>query len=379
MNEHIYPPHTIGIMGGGQLGRMLAISARQMGYSVVILEPDSNCPAKHFANTHLIAEYTDKEALLNLANLADVITTEFENVPAESIKFLTKFKPVYPKENALVISQHRLKEKIFFNSLNIKTTQYQQIKSTEDILNVDDNMYPAILKTSTLGYDGKGQIKVSNKQELANAFETMNRAECILEKMLNLKTEVSVIIARNHQETAVYPIIENIHKNGILDLSIAPARIDDKIVKIIQRYALDITTKLDYIGLLTIEFFITNNDEVIANEMAPRPHNSGHYSIDASVTSQFEQQLRSVCGLRLGDASSSTSAVMINILGDIYPNAQQPNWGVILDKYENAKLHLYNKTQAKIGRKMGHITLLGQNVDKLITQANEIKNQLNIV
>ncbi len=374
--KSIYPPQTIGIIGGGQLGRMLAISTRQMGYKVVVLEPDVNAPAKYFANEHIIANYTDKLALTKLAELSDVITTEFENVPAEAIEFLDKLKPVYPKANAILISQNRLKEKTFFNSLNIKTTQYYPIINIDDINNIDDSIFPAILKTTTMGYDGKGQIKVINKLELSDAFNKLNNCECILEKMLELNTEVSVIIARNNFETVAYPVIENIHKNGILDISIIPARVDNEIIATAKGYAEAIVTKLDYIGVLTIEFFISNDGEVYANEMAPRPHNSGHYSIDASLTSQFEQQLRSVCNLKLGDTSSHSCAVMMNILGNIYHidnDLSPPNWGIILNKYANIKLHLYEKEQARTGRKMGHLTLLGNDLDNLITQAHEIK------
>jgi 5-(carboxyamino)imidazole ribonucleotide synthase len=374
----VLPPQTIGIMGGGQLGRMLAISARQMGYKVIILEPKADCPAKDFANKHIIANYDDKNALDLLGLEADIITTEFENVPAQSMKYLSQFKPVYPRHNALLISQNRLKEKQFFNQVGIYTTEYYEIRYTTDIDLVNVSIYPAILKTTTLGYDGKGQIPVNNKEDLIAAFNTLRQTECILEKKLKISKEVSVIVARNMKESCTYDIVENTHKNGILDISIAPARINENLKNELQDWAIAIVNQLDYIGVLAIEFFITPENKIIANEMAPRPHNSGHHTIDACITSQFEQQIRSICNLKLGNSALHSQAIMLNLLSDIYKspsNMLYPAWDKVLAKYDNVKLHLYDKhlSTALLGRKMGHLTFIGKDIDILLKQAEEVK------
>jgi 5-(carboxyamino)imidazole ribonucleotide synthase len=237
-------------------------------------------------------------------------------------------------------------------------------------------MFPAILKTNTLGYDGKGQIRVNNIDELNDAFVKLNQVPCILEKMVNLKREVSIMVARNEGEVASYPVVENIHINGILDTSTVPAAIDNNSVSHIEHAARCIIEKLDYIGILGIEFFITEDNEILANEMAPRPHNSGHYTLDACMTSQFEQQVRAICNLKLGSTQLLSNAIMLNLLGDVWPQKTEnvhPAWDTILTKYANVKLHLYDKTQARNGRKMGHLTILGDDITKLQEQINEIK------
>jgi len=369
----ILPPATIGILGGGQLGQMLAIAARQMGYNVAILDPDSNAPAKHFANLHIVRPFDDTEALRQLAAHADVITTEFENVPAASVEFLQQLKPVYPGAHALAVTQNRLKEKEFFRLIGVNTVDFYTISTPQDIENVDESIFPAILKTATNGYDGKGQIIVNNKLELVSAFDKLNRAHCILEQKINLASEASVIVARNHSETQVYAVNENIHANNILDVTICPARISAQLSEQLQQNALKIIDKLDYIGLLVIEFFITQDNRILANEMAPRPHNSGHHTIESTVTSQFEQQLRAVCNLKLGSTRLHSAAVMLNILGDKYTNNRLDNLQQLLTQYSNLKLHIYGKTNAQLGRKMGHLTCIGDDIDKLLLQTNEIK------
>lgn len=381
------PPACIGIMGGGQLARMLAIAAKQMGYQIAIIEPDTNCPAKLFANHHIMSKYDDKDGLDQLAKISSVITTEFENVPAGSIEYLEQKTIVYPKHHAIATTQNRIAEKIFFNTAGIKTTKYQPINNIDDVHKVDLDIFPAILKTNTLGYDGKGQIKVYSVDELNIAFQTLEQVPCILEKMVHLFKEVSIMVARNQNEIVCYPVAENIHTNGILDTTIVPAQIDEKISAQIELAAKTIIAQLDYIGILGIEFFITTDHQILANEMAPRPHNSGHYTIDACLTSQFEQQVRAICDLKLGSTELLTHAVMLNLLGDIWPKTNDsatsshnnaPPWDKILSKYDNVKLHLYDKTKARIGRKMGHLTVLGKETSALLAQTIEIKQILGI-
>ncbi|MBY0379012.1 MAG: ATP-grasp domain-containing protein, partial [Burkholderiales bacterium] len=224
-----------------------------------------------------------------------------------------------------------------------------------------------------MGYDGKGQISIYSKNQLIEAYSNLGSTECILEQIAILQCEVSVIVAKSLFETTVYPVTENIHKNGILDISIAPARIDHTLAITLQQLAIKIIDNLNYIGVLTIEFFITDENKILVNEMAPRPHNSGHHTIESCITSQFEQQIRSICNLKLGNSSIHSPSVMLNILGNIYPDRKTPNWNQILNKYDNAKLHLYGKDIAKPSRKMGHITLLGNNLNKLLEQVEEIK------
>jgi 5-(carboxyamino)imidazole ribonucleotide synthase len=375
----VIPPSCIGIVGGGQLGRMLAIAAKQMGYKVAILEPDLHCPAHKFADYHIQTKYDDVEGLKQLSDLAAVITTEFENVPATSFSYLNKINNAYPGEHALLIAQNRIKEKQFFNQNNINTANYQAINTIDDLNKIDSDLFPGILKTNTLGYDGKGQIRVSDLQQLHAAFMQLNQVNCILEKQVAITKEVSIIVARNSKEKITYPIVENIHKHGILDLTIAPAAITQSQAEIINNYALLVIEQLNYIGVLAIEFFITSTGEILANEMAPRPHNSGHYSIDCCYTSQFEQQLRAICNLKLGVVDLTSNAIMLNLLGDIWVNPnKQPDFDKILQTYPNLKLHLYEKTKAKNGRKMGHLTLHGSNINTLYSEINEIKQLLGI-
>ncbi|MCC2624790.1 MAG: 5-(carboxyamino)imidazole ribonucleotide synthase [Burkholderiales bacterium] len=376
--DKIIPAKTLGIMGGGQLARMFAIAAKQMGYQIAILEPEENCPARLFANYHIISRYDDTIGLDNLARHSTVITTEFENVPAVSMEYLGQKTAVFPKHSAIAITQNRILEKNFFNSCGIKTTRYIAINTLNDIRQVPENMLPAILKTNTLGYDGKGQIIVKDYGDLEKAFKALHQVPAILEKIVPLHCEVSVMVARNQNEISCYPVVQNLHINGILDTTIAPAQIDKDIIIYIEKAAKTIIKKLDYIGILGIEFFITNTGEILANEMAPRPHNSGHYTLDACMTSQFEQQVRAVCNLKLGNTELFTNAIMLNLLGDIWPKNGTPPWDKILGKFSNIKLHLYDKKEAKIGRKMGHLTILGNDISVLYKQLNEIKLLLGI-
>ena len=374
----ILPPAMLGMLGGGQLGRFFVIAAHEMGYKVTVLDPDRNSPAGKIADAHICAAFDDQAALLKLANTCAAITTEFENVPAESLSLLADIKPVRPSAYSVAIAQHRVSEKNFLKQAGLPVAPFVVINQAEDLPADGDAMYPAILKVARFGYDGKGQARVSNQQEALSAFNAFEHEECVLEKMLKLDYEVSVVLARDaHGNVASFPTSENSHLNGILDVSIAPARGSDAISHQAQKLASMVAEKLDYTGVLGVEFFVCEG-ELLVNEMAPRPHNSGHYTIDACITNQFEQQVRVLTGLPLGSAKQHSSAVMVNLLGDIWPSADEaPAWLAALTQAQ-LKMHLYGKQAARAGRKMGHYTVLSANRDEAIKLAMQVRTELNI-
>jgi 5-(carboxyamino)imidazole ribonucleotide synthase len=374
----ILPPAMLGMLGGGQLGRFFVIAAHEMGYKVTVLDPDSNSPAGKIADAHICAAFDDQAALLKLANSCAAITTEFENVPADSLSLLAKIKPVRPSAYSVAIAQHRVSEKNFLKQAGLPVAPFVVINQAEDLPADGDAMYPAILKVARFGYDGKGQARVSNQQEALAAFNAFEHEECVLEKMLKLDYEVSVVLARDAQgNVASFPTSENSHLNGILDVSIAPARGSDAISHQAQKLASMVAEKLDYTGVLGVEFFVCDG-ELLVNEMAPRPHNSGHYTIDACITNQFEQQVRVLTGLPLGSAKQHSSAVMVNLLGDIWPSADEaPAWLAALAQSQ-LKMHLYGKQAARAGRKMGHYTVLSASRDEAIKLAMQVRTELNI-
>ncbi len=374
----ILPPAMLGMLGGGQLGRFFVIAAHEMGYKVTVLDPDSNSPAGKIADAHICAAFDDQAALLQLANTCAAITTEFENVPAESLSLLADIKPVRPSAYSVAIAQHRVSEKNFLKQAGLPVAPYAVINQAEDLPADGEAIYPAILKVARFGYDGKGQARVSNRQEALAAFNAFEHEECVLEKMLKLDYEVSVVLARDAQgNVASFPTSENSHLNGILDVSIAPARGSDAISHQAQKLASMVAEKLDYTGVLGVEFFVCDG-ELLVNEMAPRPHNSGHYTIDACITNQFEQQVRVLTGLPLGSAKQHSSAVMVNLLGDIWPSADEaPAWLAALAQAQ-LKMHLYGKQAARAGRKMGHYTVLSANRDEAIKLAMQVRAELNI-
>lgn len=374
----ILPPAMLGMLGGGQLGRFFVIAAHEMGYKVTVLDPDSNSPAGKIADAHICAAFDDQAALLKLANTCAAITTEFENVPAESLSLLADIKPVRPSAYSVAIAQHRVSEKNFLKQAGLPVAPFVVINQAEDLPADGDAMYPAILKVARFGYDGKGQARVSNQHEALAAFNAFEHEECVLEKMLKLDYEVSVVLARDAQgNVASFPTSENSHLNGILDVSIAPARGSDAISHQAQKLASMVAEKLDYTGVLGVEFFVCDG-ELLVNEMAPRPHNSGHYTIDACITNQFEQQVRVLTSLPLGSAKQHSSAVMVNLLGDIWPSADEaPAWLAALAQAQ-LKMHLYGKQAARAGRKMGHYTVLSANRDEAIKLAMQVRTELNI-
>lgn len=352
------PNSTIGIIGGGQLGRMLAMAAAQLGYQTVILEPDPNAPAAQVANDQIIAAYDDEIALESLADQCDVVTYEFENVPSAAIEALEKVIPVYPGAEALKISQDRLLEKQMAHGIGAKTAGFHAVNSLKDLEDgVAQTGLPAILKTRRLGYDGKGQVKIDNMDELSSAFEAMAGQDAILEAFVNFDCEVSVIAARAIDGSfEAFDVAENVHKNHILHTSTIPANVNESVKSTAIDYAQKIAEHLNYVGVFAVEFFVenANSDDfnICVNEIAPRVHNSGHWTEAACVVSQFEQHIRAISRLALSTAKRHSDCVMLNLIGDDVNDLEKHA------KDEKAKIHLYGKLEARAGRKMGHVTFL---------------------
>jgi 5-(carboxyamino)imidazole ribonucleotide synthase len=363
------PATWLGVMGGGQLGRMFVHAAQAMGYKVAVLEPSADCPAGQAADRTLVASYTDPAALTELANLCAAVTTEFENVPADSLAFLAERTVVAPAAACVSVAQDRIAEKRFFvesaAESGVLPAPHQVIASEADIDAIPDELLPGILKTVRMGYDGKGQVRVRTRDEVRAAFARMNGVTCLLEKMLPLAYEVSVLTARGADGNAVvYPIAENVHRDGILFTTTVPGpNVSAECAARAQAAARVLVGRLGYVGVLCIEFFVLQDGTLVVNEMAPRPHNSGHYTIDACITSQFAQQARAMARLPLGDTSQHSPAIMLNILGDVWFNhpdgeaAREPAWDRVL-ALPGANLHLYGKDDPRRGRKMGHLTLV---------------------
>jgi 5-(carboxyamino)imidazole ribonucleotide synthase len=370
----ILPGATLGLLGGGQLGRMFTVAARTMGYEVIVLDPDRNSPAAAFASKHLCAAYDDNEALACLASECAAVTTEFENVPASSLQSIAEHIPVRPSAAAIRIARDRILEKKTIRSIGLDTVNYHVIKSESDLeAAIEEISFPAILKTATLGYDGKGQIVVSSPAQLAPAFQQLGSIPCVLEQRVDLACEISVVLARSicgHIES--FTVAENIHNNGILDVSIVPARVKPEVSEKAEKMARILAEELDYCGVLAVEFFVDKKNNLMINEMAPRPHNSGHYTLDACLTDQFQQQVRTLCGYRPGKTDLTSPAVMINILGDAWHHGS-PAWDKLLQN-PGVFLHLYGKKEPRTGRKMGHFTCVGDNVEGLLETATALKN-----
>ena len=373
----ILPPAMLGILGGGQLGRMFVTAAKRMGYRVTVLDPDANAPAADFADVHLCAPFNDAAALQTLASTCAAVTTEFENVNADAMRQLAKTTRVSPSGDCVAIAQDRIAEKSWINKAGLPTAPYLAIESVADIQVELAPYLPGILKTARLGYDGKGQVRVKTAEEARAAYADLGGQACVLEKMLDLKLEVSAIVTRTSSaQVAVFPVSENIHKNGILDESIVPARIAPELAVRAQEYAVKLAEALDYIGVLAVEFFVLSDDSLVVNEIAPRPHNSGHYTIDACVTDQYQQQVRAMCGLLPGKTDLLSPVVMVNLLGDVWrEDGGEPLWDVLMEA-PNAHLHLYGKKEARAGRKMGHFTVLAASVDDALDQARALKDTL---
>jgi 5-(carboxyamino)imidazole ribonucleotide synthase len=372
----ILPPSMLGMLGGGQLARFFVIAAHEMGYRVMVLDPDKNSPAGLLADEHLCAAYDDQAALDRMERECVAVTTEFENVPAATLSALAQHVPVHPAASAVAICQHRVSEKNFLRDHGFPHAPYAEINAETDIPTEEAGLYPGILKVARFGYDGKGQARVRNHEEALAAFRNFKGEQCVLEKMLALDYEVSVVLARDAQGDVVpFPVAENIHRNGILDISIVPARGSAAVREQAQALARGVAEKLEYVGTLGVEFFVCDG-QLFVNEMAPRPHNSGHYTIDACVTDQFEQQIRALCGLPLGDARLHSPAVMVNLLGDIW-RAGEPAWNVLFEQLD-LKLHLYGKHEARPGRKMGHFTVIGNDAEQVLTGAMDARARIKV-
>ncbi|MCQ8896807.1 5-(carboxyamino)imidazole ribonucleotide synthase [Limnobacter humi] len=376
------PNQWLGLLGGGQLGRMFCMAAQRLGYKVLVLDPATNSPAGSVADGQVLADYLDDAGLAELAQRCVGVTTEFENVPALAMETLAASIPVSPSAFSVGVAQNRIEEKSYISGCGVPVAPHAPIRQAEDITAALETLLPGILKTARLGYDGKGQVRVKTLDDVKAAFDNLNQVECVLEKRLTLLKEVSVIVARDHQgECVTFPVAENHHRKGILATTIVPARIDDVMAAQARASAISIARALDYVGVLCVEFFVVEGMGLVVNEIAPRPHNSGHYSIDACVTCQFEQQARILAGLPLGDTRQHSPSVMVNLLGDLWFDAQgnerEPNWPGVLAMPE-VKLHLYGKEQARVGRKMGHITVVAATLDRALEVAEAVRSLLGI-
>ncbi|CAH0347822.1 5-(carboxyamino)imidazole ribonucleotide synthase [Aquabacterium sp. CECT 9606] len=366
----ILPGATLGVLGGGQLGRMFVHAAQSMGYATAVLDPDPASPAGLVSHHHLKADYLDAAALAELAKLCAAFTTEFENVPAQALDALAITRPVAPAGAAVLVCQDRALEKAHFVASGVPCAPHALIETPEQLAAISDDLLPGILKTARLGYDGKGQVRVKTRAELAQAWDELKRVPCLLEKMLPLDFEVSVIVARGRDGQIVhFPVQHNLHRDGILAVTTVPAPgVSEALSKQVINAAQTLAASLNYVGVLCVEFFILQDGSLVANEMAPRPHNSGHHTIDACDVSQFEMQVRAMTRLPLVAPQLHSPCFMLNLLGDLWfddaaPTVQrEPDWAAVL-ALPGTHLHLYGKTDARRARKMGHLTVTGATAD----------------
>ncbi len=419
----ILPPATLGMLGGGQLGRFFVAAAHEMGYRVWVLDPDPHSPAGRIADRHLVTPYDDYAALDQLAQSCAAVSTEFENVPAGTLDYLDKFVVVRPSASAVSVCQNRIAEKRFLRDNGLPHGPYLEVLGENDLARADADLFPAILKVARFGYDGKGQALVSSRDEALAAFVRFKSESCVLEKKLSLAGEVSVVLARDkHGVCCPFPTAFNTHRQGILDVSRIPAPISDTLCEQAATLAGTVASCLAYTGVLAVEFFVVD-DQLLINEMAPRPHNSGHYTLDACTYSQFEQQVRALCGLPLGQAQAHSAAVMVNLLGELWyrnphnvkaaqrfvphpalaasegtgssgqytppPGApgsatavsgahyHEPDW-TVLHAIPGLKLHLYGKHHARPGRKMGHFTVVDSDPERALRNALAARRAMGI-
>ena len=381
MNTTLIPaPATLGMLGGGQLGRYFVMAAHELGYQVWVLDPDQDSPAGRIADRHLCAAYDDAAALAELAAGCAAVTTEFENVPAETLAVLSEQLPVHPSAAAVSVCQDRIAEKTFLKVHGLPHGPFIEINSLEDLRQASSQLFPGILKAARLGYDGKGQAVVEDRAAAEMAWVELGSVRCILEAKLPLDYEISVVLARG-QDGAVkaFPSAENRHTRGILDVSIVPAWGSSCLADTACEVAEKLAGCLGYVGTLGVEFFVTRG-QLVVNEMAPRPHNSGHYTIDACATNQFQQQVRALCGLPLGDSRAHSAAVMVNLLGDLWFDGdlqREPDWASLL-AIPGLCLHLYGKQSPRPGRKMGHLTVVGSDAKQVYEQAMRARNILGL-
>lgn len=381
----ILPGDWLGMLGGGQLGRMFCHAAQSLGYKVAVLDPDPNSPAGAVAELHIQAAYDDPDALTQLASRCKAVTTEFENVPALSLDILARSSLTRPGAHAVAVVQDRIREKAFIESCGVPVAPHRAIEQEQDLADVPDSLFPGILKAARLGYDGKGQVRVRNHQEALSAFRELGGKPCVLEAMLPLAYEISVVMARGADgATVVYPCATNEHRDGILAVSSVDAtHAGDVLSRQAGDAALRIAQALEYVGVMCVEFFVLQDNSLVANEIAPRPHNSGHYTMNASVAGQFEQQARATAGMPLAETASLCSVVMLNLLGDLWfdpdtATLREPDWAAVL-AVPGAQLHLYGKSEARRGRKMGHINILGDSLQQAQARAQRVADALGLV
>lgn len=371
-NQTILPGSTIGIIGGGQLGRMMAIAARQLGYRIAVLDPTKDCPCGQIADIEITASYDDLGAIKELAKVSDVITYEFENIDYTALRWLEEHASLPQKSSLLLLTQDRETEKAAIVNAGCQVAPYEIIDSAEELQKaVEVLQYPCVLKTCRGGYDGKGQVVLRGDEDLSKAEELLTHGTCILEKWVPFKKEISVILTRSvNGETKTFPVAENIHKDNILYQSIVPARVSDRVIQKAEELAIKLSNSFELVGTLAVEMFLTDNDEIYINELAPRPHNSGHYTIDLCETDQFEQHIRSVCNLPLGQTNLLQSGMMVNLLGEDLSIVSEH-----LSLLQHAKLHLYGKKEPAAKRKMGHITFIIEPIQDNIEEINKIWGQ----
>lgn len=372
----VFPGGVVGVLGGGQLGRMLGQAARRMGYGFRVYEPEADCPAAAVADLAVAESYDNAGSLRDFVRGIDVLTLEFENIPSAALEAAARGVPVRPSPQVLHICQNREREKQFLSSHGFPCAKHVVVTSAaEAAAAAAVTGFPCVLKTADFGYDGKGQCKIQSAAESAEAWAQFGTPRAVIEEWVGFRSEISVVCARGLDgRVECFPVSENVHRRHILDRSIVPARIDPGVAREAQRLATALARELNVRGLLAVEFFVRRDGSLLVNEMAPRPHNSGHYTLDACVTSQFEQQLRAVCGLPLGSSRLLSPVVMVNILGDAWEGGE-PDWAALLSDGD-VRLHLYGKREPRPGRKMGHFTVVKPDVDEALRAAEAAEARL---
>ena len=371
----VRPGQWLGVLGAGQLGRMFCQAAQSMGYRVMVLDPEESSPTAAIADAHILATFDDQDALSELAANCLAVTTEFENVPAQSLEILARRIQVAPGASAVELVQDRCVEKAFIEALGVPVAPHHAVRELADLKQAPETLFPGILKVARLGYDGKGQTRVSSKLQAVEAFKAADNVPCVLEAQLSLKAELSVVLARDMQgQSRVFPVARNVHHEGILSVTHVDGQIS-ALTEAATKAAIEIAEGLGYHGVLCVEFFVLHDGSLLVNEIAPRPHNSGHFTMNACATSQFEQQARVMAGLPLGDTRLLSPVVMLNLLGDVWLNEDdeitEPDWQALL-ALPGTALHLYGKAEARRGRKMGHVNITAPSMSKAVEVANEV-------